>query len=68
MFEVKVDEVSFWVMGNSAAAAFDNIKVFASRGNSPAAAKMKNLKVQTKKVILSDLQISQIYFPQFQAH
>ena len=49
MFEVKIDDISYWLIENNDARVFENMKVFASDNFwNPAAGKMKNLKLQTK--------------------
>jgi hypothetical protein len=51
---VNIDDTSYWVVENTAPAAFEKIKVFGSDNfYTPAAGKIKNLKIQTK-VTLSD--------------
>ena len=49
MFTAKVDDAAYWVIENTAPAAFEKIKVFVSDNfYTPAAGKIKNLKIQTK--------------------
>ena len=49
MFEVKVDDISYWVIENNAPAEFEDVKIFGSDNwYKPASGKIKNLKVETK--------------------
>ena len=46
MFEVKVDDISYWVIENNVPAEFDDVKIFAADDwFNPASGKIRNLKV-----------------------